>query len=304
MLNAPARYQVRGAVIGLRLRRADGEAWQGEAHAAYTQAHDATFEERAALLYNGTRLSADLLYDHPHGNEYSPRRFTATHRLADGRTVEVDNHDTNRVRSHRHLMRAGADWTPAEGHSLSAVYNGQYATSHYRTLSSGTQQAEMQTRQQPWLHNARLDYAAPIGLKAGAEFTYYRAPSEQTLGSEMEGTRTAFNTTGQQLIRHWRAFASQEHKLPKGWKLNYGLVFRTALDHSRQHYTAHDGHAGSLPTELNSRLRETTWNAYAGFSGRIGQKTSIEASVAAERYVRVEADHSVRQVRGSIDAES
>lgn len=283
--NAPARYQVRGTVIDLRLRRADGNAtWQGEGHAAYTQSHEATFEERAALLYNGTAFAADLLYDHPHGEEYHPRQFEAQHPLADGTTRPIDNREVNRLRGHRHLVRAGADWTPAKGHTLGAVYNGQYATSHYRTQSSGTQVADMQTRQTPWLHNGRADYTAPFGLKAGAEFTFYRAPSEQVLTSETDGTRTDFTTTGQQLIRQWRAYAGQEHKLNKAWSVNYGIVFRSSLDHSRQHYAALDGHTGSLPDALNSRLHETTWNVYAGFAGRIGPKVSIDASVAAEHY--------------------
>lgn len=285
MMNAPARYQVRGPVIDLRLRRADGSTtWQGEGHAAYTQSHEATFEERAALLYNGTRLSADLLYDHPHGEDYHLRQFEARHHLADGTIRPIDNCEVNRLRGHRHLVRAGADWTPATGHTLGAVYNGQYATSHYRTTSSGTQAATMQTRQNPWLHNGRMDYAATFGLKAGAEFTFYRAPSRQALASEMDGTHTAFATTGQQLIRNWRAYAGQEHKLKKDWSVNYGIVFRSSLDHSRQHHVPLAGNTGSLPATLDSRLHETTWNVYAGFAGRIGRKTSFEASIAAEHY--------------------
>lgn len=285
MANAPARYQVRGAVIDLHLRRADGSAtWQGEGHAAYTQSHEATFEERATLLHNGTRLAADLLYDHPHGEEYHPRQFEARHHLADGTVWPVDNNEVNRLRGHRHLVRAGADWTPAKGHSLGAVYNGQYATSHYRTQSSGTQTATMQTRQTPWLHNGRADYTAPFGLKAGAEFTFYRAPSRQALASEMDGIHAAFATEGQQLIRNWHAYAGQEHKLKREWSVNYGVVFRSSLDHSRQHYAPLDGNTGSLPDALDSRLRETTWNVYAGFAGRIGPKVSLDASIAAEHY--------------------
>ena len=69
MFNAPARYQVRGAMIDVRLRHRIGDPGtvQGEAYGKYDQSHEASFQERASLLYDGGRFSLDLLYSHDHG---------------------------------------------------------------------------------------------------------------------------------------------------------------------------------------------------------------------------------------------
>ena len=57
MYNAPARMQVRGAVINVVLRHdnADGSPLQGEVNIGYRQDHEAAFGERASLLYHRGR---------------------------------------------------------------------------------------------------------------------------------------------------------------------------------------------------------------------------------------------------------
>ena len=70
-----------------------------------------------------------------------------------------------RGRSHTHNFRLGADYDIGKDHALSFVYNGAYATSHTRQHTTGTQTATNLSTQTSWLHNGRLDYEAPIGLK-------------------------------------------------------------------------------------------------------------------------------------------
>lgn len=81
MYNAPARYQVRGAMINVRLRHRIGDPGvvQGELYGKYNQEHEASFEERASLLYNGQKFSADFLYSHTHGESFSTTDKEARH---------------------------------------------------------------------------------------------------------------------------------------------------------------------------------------------------------------------------------
>ncbi len=69
MYNAPARYQVRGALINITLKQSVGGpgSWQGELYAKYCQKHNEGFEERASLLFSKNKFSADFLYSHSHG---------------------------------------------------------------------------------------------------------------------------------------------------------------------------------------------------------------------------------------------
>lgn len=283
MYNAPARYQVRGALINVRLRHRIGDpgSVQGEAFAKYDQRHEASFEECASLLYNGGKLSADFLYSHAHGESYHTTDKEARHwQEAEGEAYSVRNHERGHGRNHTHTFRLGAGYRFAENHSLDFVYNGSYDTSHYNQYTTGTQTATTLGNQESWLHDGRLDYQAPFGLKAGAEFTWYHAPGSQRLVSEMDGTAMDFYTEDAQRINAWKFYVSQEHQLKHGWGLNYGAVYSTSVDNSYQRYSGNEG----SPSDMDSRRREQTLNVYAGFSKSFGEDLSVDFSLAAERY--------------------
>ena len=283
MYNAPARYQVRGALINVRLHHRIGDPGlvQGEAFAKYDQRHEASFEERASFLYNGGKLSADFLYSHTHGKSYNTTDKEARHwQEAEDETCLIENHQTGRGRDHTHTFRLGAGYRFSENHSLDFVYNGSYDTSHYNQYTTGTQTATTLGNQEAWLHDGRLDYQAPFGLKAGAEFTWYHAPGSQCLVSEMDGTSMDFYTEDAQRINAWKFYVSQEHQLKHSWGLNYGAVYSTSVDNSYQRYSGNEG----LPSDMFSRRRERTLNVYAGFSKSFGEDLSVDFSLAAEHY--------------------
>ena len=292
MYNAPARYQIRGAMLNVRLRHRIGApgVLQGELYGKYNQEHEASFEERTSLLYNGNKFSADFLYAHTHGNSFSTTDKEARHwQQADGSTHLIQNYEVMRDRSHDHNFRLGTDYQLAENHTLSFVYNGTYTTSHTRQHTTGTQTAESLTDQTSWLHNGRLDYQAPIGLKAGLEFTWYNAPDKQWLHSRMEEQQLDFYTEASQRINAWKFFLAQEHTLKNGWGLNYGTVYTTTIDNSFQTYYETDEKRikydkSTLPDDIRSRRREQTLNIYAGFSKSFGQKLMTDFSLAIERY--------------------
>lgn len=292
MYNAPARYQVRGAMLNVRLRHRIGDpgVLQGELYGKYNQEHEASFEERTSLLYNGNKFSADFLYAHTHGNSFSTTDKEARHwQQTDNSTHLIQNYEVMRDRSHDHNFRLGTDYQPAENHTLSFVYNGTYTTSHTRQHTTGTQTAESLTDQTSWLHNGRLDYQAPIGLKAGLEFTWYNAPDKQWLHSRMEEQQLDFYTEASQRINAWKFFLAQEHTLKNGWGLNYGTVYTTTIDNSFQTYYETDEKRikydkSTLPDDIRSRRREQTLNIYAGFSKSFGQKLMTDFSLAIERY--------------------
>ena len=291
MFNAPARYQVRGAMIDVRLRHRIGDPGtvQGEAYGKYDQSHEASFQERASLLYDGGRFSLDLLYSHDHGKGFNTTDKEARHwQEATDETHLIENHEVMRSRSHTHNFRLGADYDIGKDHALSFVYNGAYATSHTRQHTTGTQTATNLSTQTSWLHNGRLDYEAPIGLKAGAEFTWYQTPGDQLLHSEMEGARMDFYTTDKQRINAWKFFLAQEHALKNGWGLNYGAIYTTSVDNSYQYYYNEElrmkNEESVLPPDMRSRRREQTLNLYAGFNKSFGQKWMLDFSLAGERY--------------------
>lgn len=96
---------------------------------------------------------------------------------------------------------------------------------------NGSQQSTTLSNSTDWLHNGRLDYRTPFGLKAGVELTYYRSPSDQLLNSRLlESDELDFFTQDCQRINRWKMFLAQEHSLGKGW----GIELRHRLYHQHR----------------------------------------------------------------------
>jgi hypothetical protein len=288
MYNAPARYQVRGALINITLKQGDGsgktDGVQGELYGKYQQKHYASFEERASLVFSKGKFSGDVLYSHQHGKSYDTTDKDALHTLADGAQLPVSTHEQRDSRFHTHVVRVDWDYNFGKEHALSFVYNGQYSSYHNNSNTSGTFTSNNRNDAGDRLHNGRLDYRTPFGLKAAVEFTFYNAPSSQHMTDDTEASdNLAFISDSRQRINAWKFTLSQEHALGEGWGLNYGGVFSTTVDNSYQYYTKVSDAQTALPDNMSSRRTEQILNLYAGFNKSFG-KFSLDASLAAEHY--------------------
>lgn len=287
MYSAPARYQVRGAMINICLKQGGGNApsFQGELLSDYRQKHYEALTERASLLYSGNKFSADFLYSYGHGRNYFLTDKEALHTLSDGHVYPMNTHEMQRSRHNTHSVRLGADYLIAEEHQLSFVYNGTFTNGHNRTTVEGAQTSNTQTRSTDQLHNGRVDYRTPFGLKAGAEFTFYESPSTQLLHSRLNDDELDFLSDDCQRINRWKFFLSEEQDLGKGWGINYGAVYTTSIDHSHQYYyNPESGELLSGNNNMKSRRHEQTLNFYAGFNKSFGNKLSLDVSLATEQF--------------------
>ena len=294
MYQAPARYQVRGALINLTLKRATAPktTLQGEVYASYAQQHNGSTNERLSLLYAKDNFSVDLLYSYGHANGWRVTDKEALHTINDGTVHDIRTLERSASRDNDHTLRLGADYAFSEHHRLSMVYNGQFTNRHLYQTTGGTQVSDLYSRGTGQLHNFRLDYQLPTGTKAGAEFTYFTTPSHQRLESILEDATLRFETSDRQRINRWKLFLSQEHGWADGWGLNYGAVYTTGIDHSYQTYlpwkaaqsVAPTRNGQTLPEDMQSRKQEQTVNLYAGFTKSWGQKLTLDASLAAEYY--------------------
>lgn len=286
MYSAPARYQVRGAMINLILTSGTGEepSIQGELYTGYNQQHYESVSERGSLLYSGHKFSADLLYSYSYGRDRRETDKEAIHTLADGSVHPMDMYDMTFSRDNIHRIRFGSDYSFDKSHTLSLVYNTAFTDAkHYATID-GAQHSITDSYSDSRLHNAKLDYQTPFGLKAGAEFTYYQAPGSQLLYSRLGEETKNFLSRDNQRINQWRFYAGQQHTLGKEWGLNYGVSYMTALDNSYQMYYEPETEILLPDNSMKSRRREQTLNVYAGLSKSFGKKVSADISLAAEQY--------------------
>ena len=222
MYSAPARYQVRGPMINLILAPGTGQAssLQGELYTAFNQHHYESLAERGSLLYSGRKFSADLLYSYSYDRDRRITEKEALHTLADGSVHQMDMDEIMTSRTNSHQIRLGMDYSLAEDHLLSLVYTTAFTDSKHYSIATGAQNSVTDSQGDSQLHNAKLDYQTPFGLKAEVAFTSYHSPGSQLLYSTM-GTETMnFLSRDKQQINQWRFYAGQEHTLGKGWGLN------------------------------------------------------------------------------------
>ena len=77
--------------------------------------------------------------------------------------MDMDEIMTSRTNSHQ--IRLGMDYSLTKNHLLSLVYTTAFTDSkHY---STGAQNSVTDSQGDSQLHNAKLDYQTPFGLKAG-----------------------------------------------------------------------------------------------------------------------------------------
>jgi hypothetical protein len=286
MYNAPAKMQLRGAVINIILKHhTDGGApLQGEVNLALNQKHDTEFEERASLLYNKGKLSVDMMYVHSHGKDYSWTDETSHHSLDDGSVHDIISNEIACSSDHGDKFRLGMDYRFADNNTLSFLYNGVYNHGQNLQDMSGSIIGQTDIMGHDWLHNFRLDYNAPFGLKAGAEMTYYHNPENQFLNSTLPTGKLNYSVDNNQKVNRWKFFLSQEHNLGKEWNLNYGITYTTSINNCSQYYVDATSTTSEKPSNSYTHQSENDVNLYVGFDKSFGKKLTTEASVAAEYY--------------------
>ena len=286
MYNAPARYQVRGAMINIMLNHDKDEkgSVQGELFGQYTHESKNEYQERVSLLANKGKISADFLYSHHHRKNFSTADVESRHTLNDGSLHEILTHSEYHSRSHTHNFRVGVDYDIAKDHQLSLVYNGSFGPTHSISDIQGWLSASSRSDNKDYLHNGRLDYKTPFGLRAGLEFTYYKSPSIQRLDSKLPDNQLDFLIHNDQKINKWKGFLSQEHKLKNDWGINYGVIYTNTLDNSYQYYTKTKEESSDLPDDMTVKQREHILNIYGGFNHNYSSKLMVDFSLAAEYY--------------------
>lgn len=279
MYSAPAKMQVRGVLINIRLKNGTQSQipLQGEFNVAYNQKHHAMFGERASFLYHTGKFTLDAMYLHSHGRVFKVTDEDSRHRLSDASIHEIKDNQAQLVRQFGHDYRISAEYDFAENHSLSLSYLANYSNRDIYSDYAGDIVGRSFSTRRTWLHNIKLDYQTPFGLKAGVETTYYHDPEKQNLQSVVPTGNLDFLADNDQRVNVWRYYLSQENQLKGNWNLNYGVWYKQSLNHSLQFYQ-------NQPEVGCIRQREDIADTYIGLGKNWNNKFIFDASLAAEYY--------------------
>lgn len=313
MYNAPAKYNIKGAMINVVLDQsvAEKNMLQGEVGADYLQRHYAAGKAHGNLLYSTSRLNIDFLVNGGKGRNYMGEEILARHTLKD-QVTEVNQSDRGKRHGTDGTMRLGMDYTFKNDDKLSAAYYltagksdiTRVATTTFQTLQSEQPAEERFSRTyvegNNALHNVRVQYDGHSGLMAGADFTRYRSPGFQTfVDRNSESVLTDLQNNSKQDISQGALFINHTRTFGTGWALNYGVHGGFTSSKTYIDYLYNKGNGYELaPDELeNNRQKEYSANGFLEVSKSFGSHFSATASLKAEYF---KSDYTSNGVKSTL----
>lgn len=286
MYNAPAKYNIKGALINVILDKplSDKPTLQGEAGLDYQQYHYAFGGAHANLVYSTSRLNIDLLVNGDKGRMYYGEDMLARHTL-NKEITEIEQVGRSTAAMQEGAVRLGMDYTFLNKDKLSGSYylnadqkntirNARTAFSSLEKQTSSVSQSVGYVSDHSTLHNVRMQYDGHAGLTAGMDFTHYQSPSRlHFLDNSDTGTQTEMFNNTQQDVSRWSLFMNQTHTFTTGWTLNYGV----------QGGYAYSKNNSDTESERNKQ-KEYNGNIFAETSKSFGERFSASIALKAEYF--------------------
>lgn len=298
MYNAPAKYNVKGALLNVVLSKNESEtpSWQGETGVDYTQYRHAGGDAHVNLLYTNKGFSIDFLLNGNKRRDVMGEDMLARHTLNSGMT-EISQHNRALVHVNRGTVRLGMDYTFANEDKLSLAYylkgdkvlSDRDAFTSYLDLSKPENKSEstslVRDDGHSAIHNIRLQYDGHAGISAGADFTRYHSPSVLDY-QDTNGSRTDMINNTRQDVSRWSVFLNKTHSFASGWGLNYGVHGGYASSKNYSEYLYDQGVGYEMDEEAleDNTQKEYIVDIFAEVSKSFGERFSATVGLKGEYF--------------------
>lgn len=298
MYNAPAKYNVKGALLNVVLSKNESEtpSWQGETGVDYTQYRHAGGDAHVNLLYTNKGFSLDFLLNGNKRRDVMGEDMLARHTLNSGMT-EISQHNRALVHVNRGTVRLGMDYTFANEDKLSLAYylkgdkvlSDRDAFTSYLDLSKPENKSEstslVRDDGHSAIHNIRLQYDGHAGISAGADFTRYHSPSVLDY-QDTNGSRTDMINNTRQDVSRWSVFLNKTHSFASGWGLNYGVHGGYASSKNYSEYLYDQGAGYEMDEEAleDNTQKEYIVDIFAEVSKSFGERFSATVGLKGEYF--------------------
>ena len=289
MYNAPAKYNVKGALLNVVLSKNESEtpSWQGETGVDYTQYRHAGGDAHVNLLYTNKSFSLDFLLNGNKRRDVMGEDMLARHTLNSGMT-EISQHNRALVHVNRGTVRLGMDYTFANEDKLSLAYylKGDKVLSDRDAFTSYLDLSKPENKSES-IHNIRLQYDGHAGISAGADFTRYHSPSVLDYhDTNTNGSRTDMINNTRQDVSRWSVFLNKTHSFASGWGLNYGVHGGYASSKNYSEYLYEQGAGYEMDEEAleDNTQKEYIADIFAEVSKSFGERFSATVGLKGEYF--------------------
>ncbi|MEG0354902.1 MAG: outer membrane beta-barrel protein [Lachnospiraceae bacterium] len=310
MYNAPARYNVNGALINVITdnKESGGQNIQGEVTSEYKQSHYASGSLTGNLIYQTSKFSIDIMADAGKGKTWKKDELYSRQTTANG-LLELNQYTRTKSNFNDYKFRFGAEYTLKNKDNLSFSYyfDGSNRNAETNADNNFVEMGKPDTRSvdngdgSNEIHNARFQYSGHKGLNAGIDFTYYRSPDNSHFSEYTDDTRinNYINNSLQKNYR-WMLFANNTNKLSTKWSLNYGINGGYNQSDNSIEYLFPQSDGPYIPNpimDINNNQKEYTGNVFAGITGKFNNKLSLTASLKTE-YFR--SDYELNSIKSTL----
>lgn len=299
MYNAPARYNIKGALINVVLDNIQSElpTFQGEAGIDYGQRHYASGDAHVNLLYSKSGLNIDFLANGDKGRVFTGEDMEARHTLGNEIT-HIEQIGRGRTNRQSGTARIGIDYTFRNKDKLSASYyllavdsegerNSETTFTPLATNISSVNNSLSVSSGTSILQNARIQYDGHSGIMAGVDYTGYHDPDKlhfQDVSNSNEETN--MRNEAKQDVSRWSAFANHTHSFQSGWTVNYGVNagYASSKNKSDYWYNYGNGYEPDEESRVHSTQEEYSGNVFGEVSKSFGEKFSATVAMKTEYF--------------------
>lgn len=274
---APASWDVRGAAINVVLKESLLSSVSGQVSTRYVNQHANSISQHFSLNLDREKYSLDFIYTPAHQNSISKSNTYAIHKVG-SETREISSEIKAKTQTPlKHYIYLGGNWRPADKHSLSLSYIGDFTPNRKSVLDATNSligSSHQDGKASNHMHAVQFSYSTPWNIKLSAD--YLRYDTENGLDIQI-GNNAMYRHLQNQQIDKVKGAIDGSYNFKNNWLLSYGGNYTYVLNQNRNRVPAYN-------SESTSETREDRFLGYLGVQKTFNRKLMLNLSLSAEWY--------------------
>ncbi len=292
MYAAPAKYNVKGALINLIMSSARENELNGSLSAGYQQRKAPGGNTNINLQYATKKWNIDFLYNGEY-EEVNTTDYMDIKHLYKGTLYHILQHDSGPDKTFEHNIQISSGHTLTDKSKVTFSYSGNFTTDNnlketitqYYTSSDTSREHTHISEDSPEnLHNIKLDYSLGNKLNAGIDYTLYKNPSTQKYRDTSDDMTSIFKTQSNQQAGKLLGYINWTSPLQGNSTLSYGVNYAYSTnDNSFNYYNyLNNAYIRNEGQSSSNHYEEFDVSAFAGWSKQFNSQLSVDFSLKGE----------------------
>ena len=291
MYNAPAKYNVKGALINIKLKKnlKRDDKFTSELGLGYTQSHGPSSNQRYNFSYSKKKLDIDFMGETESGKDWS-KAVSYTKQLMNGYMNEIDEKDNYRPNNFNLNSRIGINYSIDSLETVSFSYYLSYEKENDHTSSDVSYKTKTDSylinsvnsyRDKNILQDMNLKYT-DNKFEVGAGYLAYRDSTKNHYNDEINNAVSDLFNPSYQDVDKYSFFI--HHGFNTTSKLSFDYGINAGYNHSKTKVSYFDKSGSVYVEDEQERIHgiQNEYNANSYVEGDYNIGNNISTTVAAK----------------------